>query len=131
MTATLNNFAAAVARVRPQVERMLGLAGGDADTVHKHLTAGRDRLQDNGRLDDDARDAYRAMFTALAEIEDPLLLGDPPVRDDDGTCSYCGDDFAEHWSEREARYVAARKFHRYDKGDVPGVYSDEIPGGAR
>lgn len=62
---------------------------------------------------------------------DPDFLGDSPVREDDGTCSFCGDPWHEHWDREARKYIDGREWHRRDN-DGRGFYADEIPiAGAR
>jgi hypothetical protein len=57
---------------------------------------------------------------------DPDFLGDPPVAETDGSCSFCGDPYGEHWDQDAEQYIDGRAWHRRDH-DGQGFYADEIP----
>lgn len=58
---------------------------------------------------------------------DPRLLGDPPVADNYGACSYCRR--AVHWLDGVV--MTRRAFHRFDLSPAGGYYADELTAGAR
>lgn len=57
----------------------------------------------------------------------PRFLGERPVEDPDGTCSFCGDPFGEHWDQDTEQYLDGDEWHRRDYIGGDGFYSDEIP----
>lgn len=57
---------------------------------------------------------------------DPDFLGDPPEREADGTCSFCGDEWDKHWDSDAQEWMDGREWHRRDR-EGNGFYADEIP----